>query len=73
MAFPMLLESRDEGPESVHPRRRRTYRRRLAFQPTPPFADVALKAGFCGKSDPGQALDASMGGPTIRLRNVYLR
>ena len=30
-------------------------------------------AGFCGKSDPGQALDASLGGPSIRLRNVYLR
>src|SRR5207249_2367644 len=32
-----------------------------------------VEARFCGKSDPGQALDASMGGPTIRLRNVYLR
>src|SRR3989441_5244690 len=30
-------------------------------------------AGFCGKSDPGQSLDAALGGPTIRLRNVYLR
>src|SRR6059036_987705 len=30
-------------------------------------------AGFCGKSDPGQALDAALGGPTMRLRNVYLR
>jgi len=30
-------------------------------------------AGWCGKSDPGQALDAALGGPTIRLRNVYLR
>ena len=35
--------------------------------------DLYFEAGFCGKSDPGQALDASMGGPTIRLRNVYLR
>ena len=35
--------------------------------------DLDFEAGFCGKSDPGQALDASMGGPTIRLRNVYLR
>ena len=30
-------------------------------------------AGFCGKSDPGQALDAALGGPTMRLRNVTLR
>src|SRR2546429_7257703 len=35
--------------------------------------DLDFEAGFCGKSDPGQALDASLGGPTIRLRNVYLR
>jgi len=35
--------------------------------------DLDFEAGFCGKSDPGQALDASMGGPTIRLRNVCLR
>src|SRR5207249_8401024 len=30
-------------------------------------------AGFCGKSDPGQALDAALGGASMRLRNVYLR
>ncbi len=30
-------------------------------------------AGFCGKSDPGQGIDAAMGGPSIRLRNVHLR
>jgi len=30
-------------------------------------------AGYCGKSDPEQALDAALGGPTMRLRNVYLR
>jgi TldD protein len=35
--------------------------------------DLEFEAGFCGKSDPGQALDASLGGPTIRLRNVHLR
>ncbi len=35
--------------------------------------DLEFEAGFCGKSDPGQPLDASLGGPTIRLRNVYLR
>src|SRR2546422_7927322 len=35
--------------------------------------DLDFEAGFCGKSDPGQALDASLGGPTIRLREVYLR
>ena len=32
-----------------------------------------MEAGFCGKSDPGQALDATLGGPTMRLRNVLLR
>jgi len=35
--------------------------------------DLDFEAGFCGKSDPGQSLDASLGGPSIRLRNVYLR
>lgn len=35
--------------------------------------DFEFEAGFCGKSDPGQSLDASLGGPTMRLRNVYLR
>src|SRR2546422_3520496 len=35
--------------------------------------DLDFEAGFCGKSDPGQALDASLGGATIRPRNVYLR
>ena len=35
--------------------------------------DLEFEAGFCGKSDPEQALDASFGGPTMRLRNVYLR
>ncbi len=30
-------------------------------------------AGFCGKSDPGQSLDAALGGPSMRLRNVHLR
>jgi len=35
--------------------------------------DLDFEAGFCGKSDPGQALDASLGGPHMRLRNVYLR
>jgi len=35
--------------------------------------DLDFEAGFCGKSDPGQALDASMGGPSMRLRNIYLR
>ena len=32
-----------------------------------------MEAGFCGKSDPAQALDACLGGPSMRLRNVYLR
>ncbi|MGQ0797028.1 MAG: TldD/PmbA family protein, partial [Methanobacteriota archaeon] len=35
--------------------------------------DLDFEAGFCGKSDPGQALDASLGGPSMRLRNVTLR
>ena len=35
--------------------------------------DLDFEGGFCGKSDPGQALDASLGGPSMRLRNVYLR
>src|SRR3989449_6976030 len=35
--------------------------------------DLDFEAGFCGKSHPGQALDASLGGPTIPLPNVYLR
>src|SRR2546427_11760834 len=35
--------------------------------------DLDFEAGFCGKSDPGQALDASLGGPTIRVRDGYLR
>ena len=35
--------------------------------------DLEFEAGFCGKSDPPQSLDASLGGPTMRLRNVYLR
>lgn len=34
---------------------------------------ILTEAGFCGKSDPGQALDACLGGPTMRLRNVHLR
>src|SRR3989449_1838337 len=35
--------------------------------------DLDFEAGFCGKSDPGQALDPSLGGAAIPLRNVYLR
>ncbi len=35
--------------------------------------DLEFEAGWCGKSDPRQLLDAAMGGPTIRLRNVSLR
>ncbi|MCJ2554762.1 MAG: TldD/PmbA family protein [Candidatus Thermoplasmatota archaeon] len=35
--------------------------------------DLEFEAGLCGKSDPTQSLDAMMGGPTIRLRDVYLR
>src|SRR3989442_11333984 len=35
--------------------------------------DLDFEAGFCGKSDPGQALDASPGGPAIPLRKLVLR
>lgn len=35
--------------------------------------DLEFEAGYCGKSDPEQSLDAMLGGPTIRLRNVPLR
>ncbi|MFQ5837504.1 MAG: TldD/PmbA family protein [Thermoplasmata archaeon] len=35
--------------------------------------DLEFEAGFCGKSDPEQSLDAMLGGPTIRLRDIYLR
>jgi TldD protein len=35
--------------------------------------DLEFEAGFCGKSDPTQALDAAFGGPTMRLRNIVLR
>src|SRR2546426_2774233 len=35
--------------------------------------DLDFEAGFCGKSDPGQALDASLGGATIPLPDGYLR
>jgi TldD protein len=35
--------------------------------------DLEFEAGFCGKSDPTQALDAAFGGPTMRLRNIALR
>lgn len=35
--------------------------------------DLEFEAGYCGKSDPEQSLDAMLGGPTIRLRDIYLR
>lgn len=35
--------------------------------------DLEFEAGYCGKSDPTQSLDAMLGGPTIRLRDIYLR
>jgi len=35
--------------------------------------DLEFEAGFCGKSDPEQALDAAFGGPTMRLREIPLR
>ncbi len=35
--------------------------------------DLEFEGGYCGKSDPGQALDAAFGGPTMRLRNIGLR
>ncbi len=65
-----------EDGEPKHP-----VRRTIVELTTPTFwsavdavgKDLDFEAGFCGKSDPGQALDASLGGPTMRLRNVYLR
>ncbi len=35
--------------------------------------NVEHHAGSCGKSDPMQAVPAHMGGPTIRLRGVYVK
>jgi TldD protein len=35
--------------------------------------DFKLFAGTCGKGDPMQGVDVLMGGPHLRLRNVYLR
>ena len=35
--------------------------------------DFKLYAGTCGKGDPMQGVDVLMGGPHLRLRNVYLR
>ena len=65
-----------ENGEIKHP-----VRRTIVELTTPTFwsavdavgKDLEFEAGFCGKSDPGQPLDASLGGPTMRLRNVYLR
>jgi TldD protein len=65
-----------ENGELKHP-----VRRTIVELTTPTFwsavdavgKDLEFEAGFCGKSDPSQALDASLGGPTMRLRNVYLR
>ncbi len=35
--------------------------------------DLVFFAGTCGKGDPMQGVDVWMGGPYVRLRNVYLR
>mgnify|MGYP001772558591 CR=1 FL=1 len=35
--------------------------------------DLIFFAGTCGKGDPMQGVDVWMGGPYVRLRNVYLR
>ncbi|MBU7030082.1 MAG: TldD/PmbA family protein [Theionarchaea archaeon] len=35
--------------------------------------DFTLKAGNCGKGDPLQEMEVSYGGPTARLRNIYMR
>ena len=35
--------------------------------------DLEFEAGFCGKSEPEQALDAAFGGPTMRLRDIPMR
>ncbi|MGC8609661.1 MAG: TldD/PmbA family protein, partial [Thermoplasmata archaeon] len=35
--------------------------------------DLVFSAGICGKGDPEQGVSVWMGGPHIRLRNVYLK
>jgi TldD protein len=35
--------------------------------------DLRFFAGTCGKGDPMQGVDVWMGGPYVRLRNVYMR
>lgn len=35
--------------------------------------DLALLAGNCGKGDPLQEMNVLYGGPTIRLRNIFMR
>lgn len=35
--------------------------------------DLEFNAGMCGKGDPEQGVDVWMGGPHIRLRDVYLQ
>ncbi len=35
--------------------------------------DLKFFAGTCGKGDPMQGVDVWMGGPYLRLRNIYLR
>lgn len=35
--------------------------------------DVEFNAGICGKGDPEQGVDVWMGGPHLRLRDVYLQ
>ncbi len=35
--------------------------------------DFYLEGGLCGKGDPMQGIDVSMGGPHVRLRNIALR
>lgn len=35
--------------------------------------DLRFNAGMCGKGDPMQGVDVWMGGPHIRLRNIYIQ
>lgn len=35
--------------------------------------DLAFRAGNCGKGDPIQEMEVLYGGPTTRLRNIYMR
>ena len=35
--------------------------------------DLQFNAGMCGKGDPEQGIDVWMGGPHVRLRDMYVQ